>query len=101
MQFGLWVEPEMINLDSNLARAHPDWVLSTGNRMPIPSRRQQVLDLGKPAAFEYILHSLDALLSEYRIGYLKWDHNRDLIDSGHAPSGRAARDRCRSGPGCD
>lgn len=90
MQFGLWVEPEMINLDSNLARAHPDWVLSTGNRTPIPSRRQQVLDLGKPAAFEYILHSLDALLGDYRIPYLKWDHNRDLIDSGHAPSGRAA-----------
>ena len=90
MQFGLWVEPEMINLDSNLARAHPDWVLSTGNRTPIPSRRQQVLDLGKPAACEYILHSLDALLSDYRISYLKWDHNRDLIDAGHAPSGHAA-----------
>ncbi len=89
MEFGLWVEPEMINLDSNLARAHPDWVMSTGDRLPIPSRRQQVLDLGKPAAYEYILASLDALLTEYRIGYLKWDHNRDLIDAGHSPAGRA------------
>ena len=90
MEFGLWVEPEMINLDSHLARAHPDWVLSTGDRIPISSRQQQVLDLGKPAAYEYILESLDALLTEYRISYLKWDHNRDLIDSGHAPSGHPA-----------
>ena len=90
MQFGLWVEPEMINLDSHLARAHPDWVMSTGDRMPISSRQQQVLDLGNPAAYEHILESLDALLSEYRISYLKWDHNRDLIDSGHAPAGHPA-----------
>jgi alpha-galactosidase len=90
MQFGLWVEPEMINLDSNLAREHPDWVMSTADRMPISSRQQQVLNLGNPAAYEHILQSLDALLSEYRISYLKWDHNRDLIDSGHAPAGRPA-----------
>jgi len=90
MQFGLWVEPEMINPDSNLARAHPEWILSTGERLPIESRHQQVLDLGHPGAFDHILTSLDALLSEYRISYLKWDHNRDLIDSGHWPDGRAA-----------
>ena len=90
MQFGLWVEPEMINLDSHLAREHPDWVMSTADRMPIPSRQQQVLNLGNPAAYEHILQSLDALLGEYRISYLKWDHNRDLIDSGHAPGGRPA-----------
>lgn len=90
MQFGLWVEPEMINADSNLARAHPEWILSTGDRSPIESRHQQVLDLGNPDAFDYILSGLDALLSEYRIGYLKWDHNRDLIDSGHSPDGRPA-----------
>ena len=90
MEFGLWVEPEMINLDSNLARTHPDWVMSTGDRMPLPSRQQQVLDLGKPQAYQYILDSLDALLTEYRISYLKWDHNRDLIDTGHAPTGHPA-----------
>ena len=90
MQFGLWVEPEMINPDSNLARAHPEWILGTGDRQPIVSRHQQVLDLGHPAAFDHILNSLDALLSEYRIGYLKWDHNRDLIDAGHYPDGRPA-----------
>jgi alpha-galactosidase len=90
MQFGLWVEPEMVNLDSHLARAHPDWVMSTADRMPISSRQQQVLNLGNPAAYEHILQSLDALLGEYRISYLKWDHNRDLIDSGHAPAGHPA-----------
>ena len=90
MQFGLWVEPEMINVDSHLAREHPDWVMSTADRTPVPSRQQQVLDLGKPAAYEYIVQSLDALLTEYPISYLKWDHNRDLIDSGHAPSGHPA-----------
>jgi alpha-galactosidase len=90
MQFGLWVEPEMINVNSNVARAHPDWILATGDRLPIESRHQQVLDLSHPDAFDYILTSLDALLRSYRISYLKWDHNRDLIDSGHAPDGRPA-----------
>jgi len=88
MEFGLWVEPEMVNLDSDLARAHPDWVLGTGGRTPLPSRRQQVLDLGHPDAYAYILERLDALLSEYPIAYLKWDHNRDLLDAGHGPDGR-------------
>ncbi len=90
MQFGLWVEPEMINPDSHLARAHPEWMLSTGNRLPIESRHQQVLDLGNPQAFDHILRSLDELLAKNRIGYLKWDHNRDLIDAGHSPDGQPA-----------
>jgi alpha-galactosidase len=87
MEFGLWVEPEMVNLDSDLARAHPDWVLSTGGRTPLLSRRQQVLDLGNPDAYAYILERLDALLTEYPIAYLKWDHNRDLLEAGHGPAG--------------
>jgi alpha-galactosidase len=87
MEFGLWVEPEMVNLDSDLARAHPDWVLATGGRTPLPSRRQQVLDLGNPEAYAYILERLDALLTEYPIAYLKWDHNRDLLEAGHGPAG--------------
>ncbi|MFC4946346.1 alpha-galactosidase [Pseudonocardia sp. GCM10023141] len=89
MQFGLWVEPEMINPDSDLARAHPEWILQTGGRLPVTSRHQQVLDLAHPAAYAYILERLDALLTEYAISYLKWDHNRDLVDAGHTPSGTA------------
>ena len=87
MEFGLWVEPEMVNLDSDLARAHPDWVLATGGRTPLPSRHQQVLDLGNLDAYAYLLERLDALLTEYPIAYLKWDHNRDLLDAGHGLAG--------------
>ncbi len=87
MEFGLWVEPEMVNPDSDLARAHPEWILATGGRMPPPSRSQQVLDLAHPGAYAYILERLDALLAEYDIAYLKWDHNRDLVDAGHLPGG--------------
>jgi alpha-galactosidase len=87
MQFGLWVEPEMVNPDSELARAHPDWILAAGGRTPPESRFQQVLDLGRPEVYAYLLERLDALLREYDIGYLKWDHNRDLVDAGHQPTG--------------
>jgi alpha-galactosidase len=83
MQFGLWVEPEMVNPDSDLYRAHPDWILATGGRLPLRLRDQQVLDLANPEAYAYVRSRLDALLSEYDIGYLKWDHNRDLVDAGH------------------
>jgi alpha-galactosidase len=85
MQFGLWVEPEMVSPDSALARAHPDWVLraGTGPRLPVSWRQQQVLDLVNEDAFAYLYERLDALVSEYRIGYLKWDHNRDLVEAGH------------------
>ncbi|CAL9372725.1 Alpha-galactosidase [Streptomyces sp. enrichment culture] len=89
MQFGLWVEPEMINEDSELARAHPDWIMATGGRLPGAARHQQVLDLARPEAYAYILQRLDDLLSAYPIAYLKWDHNRDLVEAGHQPGGRA------------
>jgi alpha-galactosidase len=88
-QFGLWVEPEMVNPDSDLARAHPDWLLGVAGREPLEVRRQQVLDLSHPEASAFILERLDALVTEYRIDYLKWDHNRDLVDPGHRPGGEA------------
>lgn len=88
MEFGLWFEPEMINLDSDTARAHPDWVMATGGRLPVESRSQQVINLGIPACYAYIRDAIFAILAEYRIGYLKWDHNRDLIDAGTAPGGQ-------------
>lgn len=88
MQFGLWVEPEMVNPDSDLAREHPDWILAAPGRTPPLSRHQQVLDLANPQAWEHILQRLDALLGEYRISYLKWDHNRDLVDAASSFSGQ-------------
>ena len=88
MQFGLWVEPEMINVDSDLARAHPEWIAGPGDREPLEWRHQQVLDLAEPEAAAHILGALDALLTEYRIDYLKWDQNRDQPELGSA--GRAS-----------
>ncbi|MFE9201238.1 alpha-galactosidase [Micromonospora sp. NPDC007230] len=83
MEFGLWVEPEMINPDSDLFRSHPDWVLGPApGVLPVTIRRQQVLNLAHPAAYRYILDRLDSLLRDHNIRYLKWDHNRDLVDAG-------------------
>ena len=96
MEFGLWFEPEMVNLDSDVARAHPEWVMATGGRMPVEARFQQVLNLGIPACYDYIRDAIFAILAEYDIGYIKWDHNRDLIDAGTAPD-RPARG-CTSRP---
>lgn len=90
MEFGIWVEPEMVNPDSELAREHPDWILGAGGRLPASARQQQVLDLAHPDAYAYILGALDALLSEYDIAYLKWDHNRDLLEAVAPRSGHAA-----------
>jgi alpha-galactosidase len=87
MEFGLWFEPEMINEDSDLARAHPEWIMQTGGRLPVRSRNQQVLNLGIPAAYDHILERISSILDEYDIGYIKWDHNRDLIDAGTMPTG--------------
>jgi alpha-galactosidase len=74
----------MINPDSDLYRSHPDWLLGPGGgALPPPARGQQVVDLANPDAYAYLLDRLDALLTHYDIAYLKWDHNRDLIDAGH------------------
>ncbi|MFC9087773.1 alpha-galactosidase [Nocardiopsis dassonvillei] len=89
MQVGLWVEPEMVNPDSDLARAHPEWFLAAEGRPAPPSRHQQLLDLSRPEAFRYVFEHLDALVAEYRPDYLKWDHNRDLLEPVHAPTGAA------------
>lgn len=83
MEFGLWVEPEMVNLDSDLARAHPDWLLAPPETIPIAWRHQHVLDLAHPEVFAHILDRLDALLRDHDIAYLKWDHNRDLVQAAH------------------
>lgn len=89
MEFGLWVEPEMVNLDSELARAHPDWILRGRDELPVPARQQYVLDLANEGAWQHLLERLDTLLAEHDIAYLKWDHNRDLLEAGAADSGRA------------
>ncbi|GGM37582.1 alpha-galactosidase [Microbacterium saperdae] len=89
MDFGLWFEPEMINLDSDLARAHPEWLFDAGHGAGMPSRHQHVLDLGHPDAEQYVLEAVSALVAELDIAYIKWDHNRYLLDAGHTPTGTA------------
>jgi len=92
MEFGIWVEPEMVNPDSDLYRAHPDWALTTDGYEPVLGRNQLVLDLGRPEAFAHVLGHLDALLVDHDIAYVKWDMNRDHVQgsgSGGSPGTHA------------
>lgn len=77
----------MVNLDSDLAREHPDWIFDTGHGPGLASRNQHVLDLGNPDASAYLLERISSLVSEYSIDFLKWDHNRPLLAAGHQPLG--------------
>ena len=87
IEFGLWFEGEMINPDSDLYRAHPEWVLREADRTPALWRNQLVLDLAHEGAFAHVLEQTSAILSSHKIAYIKWDHNRVLNDGGHV--GRA------------
>jgi alpha-galactosidase len=79
MDFGLWVEPEMVSPDSDLYRQHPDWCLHLEGRDRPTMRGQLVLDLSRREVGDYLFERLDALLRAHPIAYLKWDHNRDLF----------------------
>lgn len=91
MEFGLWVEPEMVNPDSELYRTHPDWILGLANREQPLGRYQCVLDLTREDVGDYLFSRLDALLSEYPIKYLKWDMNRDLTHAATQAGERTGR----------
>ncbi len=80
--FGLWVEPEMVNPNSDLYRAHPDWVLNFPNRTRNEQRNQLVLNLARQDVYDYLYQSLSNLLKEHNIKYLKWDMNRALSEPG-------------------
>jgi alpha-galactosidase len=82
MEMGLWFEPEMINPDSDLYRAHPDWVLEIKGIDQIAFRHQYVLDIARAEVSDYLFARIDALLRAYDIGYIKWDMNRDLNHPG-------------------
>ena len=83
MQFGLWFEPEMVNPDSDLYRAHPEWVLTDDRYEPVLGRHQLVLDLHRPEVGDYLFEKIDAVLAAHDIGYVKWDMNRDLVHASH------------------
>lgn len=82
MQFGLWVEPEMVNPDSDLYRAHPDWVLNFPGRPRTEGRNQLVLNLARDDVRDHLLRVLDDLLKQNDIQFLKWDYNRNWTEPG-------------------
>lgn len=82
MQFGLWIEPEMVNPDSDLYRAHPDWVIHFPTRPRSESRNQLILNLGKKEVRTYLFEVLDKLLRENDIRFIKWDMNRNVSEAG-------------------
>ena len=91
LEFGLWFEPEMVNPDSDLFRAHPDWVLKpTEGRLPMQGRTQQVVDLTNPDAYDYIYGAMDKLVGELGIDYIKWDHNKLVTEAVSPRTGRPA-----------
>lgn len=82
MDFGLWVEPEMVNPDSNLYRAHPDWALHQTGRPRAEQRHQLMLNLARDDVREYLFTVLDRLVTENAIQFLKWDANRNMTEPG-------------------
>lgn len=85
MEFGLWVEPEMVSPDSDLFRAHPDWALHIPGRPQLTARNQLVLDMPRTDVQDYLYEKISGLLQSLPITYLKWDHNRDLTVAGLRP----------------
>ncbi len=84
MAFGIWFEPEMVNPDSDLYRAHPDWVLHTQGNPQINFRHQYVLDLTRTEVCDYLFAQIDAVLTAHSdISYIKWDMNRDINHAGN------------------
>ncbi|WP_394729186.1 alpha-galactosidase [Altererythrobacter sp. GH1-8] len=92
MKFGLWFEPEMVNPDSDLYRAHPDWILKAEGAITIASRHQLPLDLTRAEVSDYLFERIDTLVAELGIAYIKWDMNRDIQHPGGA-DGRPAAHR--------
>ena len=90
MSFGLWFEPEMVNENSDLYRAHPDWCLRVPNRAPSRSRHQLCLDLSRPDVCDYLIKAVNAVLDAGGVDYVKWDYNRYVCDvySAYYPADR-------------
>jgi alpha-galactosidase len=83
MEMGIWFEPEMVNPDSDLYRAHPDWALAISGVDQVPFRHQYVLDISRPEVSDYLFDRIDAILTDHAISYIKWDMNRDLSHPGN------------------
>jgi alpha-galactosidase len=82
MDFGLWIEPEMVNPDSELYRAHPDWAIHFPTRPRTEARNQLILNLGRPDVQDYLIELIDRLLAQHNIRFIKWDMNRNVSEPG-------------------
>lgn len=82
MNFGIWIEPEMISVKSKLYESHPDWCIHTQNRVPVESRNQLILDFTRKEVVDYVYNTISTLLKKYKISYVKWDMNRNITDNG-------------------
>ena len=80
MSFGIWVEPEMVNVDSDLYRSHPDWALQIPDRPHSEGRNQRIMDLTRTEVQDYIIDSMSEVFRSANISYVKWDMNRTLTD---------------------
>lgn len=80
MRFGLWIEPEMVNEDSDLYRAHPEWALKVPGRTPAYGRNQLVLDMANPRVVDHLYKCFSRILDEDGVDYIKWDMNRNMTD---------------------
>lgn len=80
MMFGIWVEPEMVTEESEIYKAHPEWILRYPTRTPVKKRDQYALNMGLEEVYNHTVNWLDKLLTENNIGYLKWDMNRYLSE---------------------
>lgn len=84
LKFGLWIEPEMISVDSDLYREHPDWCIHVPNRIRTEARNQLILDLSRTEVCDYIVETIGRILEEPNISYIKWDMNRNMSEYGSA-----------------
>lgn len=91
LKFGLWFEPEMISVDSDLYRSHPDWAIQAEGRGHTYSRNQLVLNLANPDVVAYIKSAIDKILTENAIDYVKWDYNRNITNIGNGDSALATK----------
>lgn len=92
MQFGIWIEPEMVNPDSDLYRAHPDWIIYYPGRERTLSRNQSMLNLGRVDVQDYLIDMFDRLLSSTEIDFIKWDMNRNVSEPGWPEHDRDQRE---------
>ena len=81
MQFGLWFEPEMISVDSELYRTHPEWMICTPHRKPSVGRHQYVLDFTNQEVIDYLFEAISSIIQETKLEYIKWDYNRHITDA--------------------